>query len=69
MPRPGKGCCVAPEGERRATALLKTGAWFIPAMADPSRPKAAAPRKHGPVVRLRSDDEDHGPPLSAMAAA
>jgi hypothetical protein len=48
------------EGERRPTARLKTGAWFIPAMVDPR-----------PVVRLRSKDPewDEGPPLQAMAAA
>jgi hypothetical protein len=38
-------------------------------MADAHRPKAHTSRKHLPVVRLRSDDEDDGPPLLAFAAA
>jgi hypothetical protein len=59
---------VAVEAERRPTAWLKTGPWFIASMADAHRPKASSPRKRAPVVRLRPDDED-GPPLNAMAAA
>lgn len=57
------------EGERRPTVRLKTGAWFIPAMAD-ARPGANSPRK-APLVRLRprSEDEDAGDPLRAFAAA
>ena len=40
----------------------------MPAMVD-ARPAGSAPAKARPVVRLRSDDEDDGPPLGAIAAA